>query len=270
MKRLVLSLAAVAFAAPAVAADAVVYNEPAPPAAPMEMARDWSGFFVGVHAGGAFNPDTGVLTFDRDGDGIFGDTIPTATGSSAFGNNFDGAFDSGFVGGAHVGYDQQFGSIIVGGVLDITATDIGDTQSGFSTTPAFYTVQRELDYYATARLRLGYAVNDRFMVYGTGGVAYGDIDYSYLSDTPATVEPYGGDDDDFGYVVGAGAETMVTDMISLGVEYQYVNLGDSDFGANLSGVAPFSGAGSAGFTNSVGTKDDFDFHTIQVKMSLRF
>ena len=270
MKRLTLSIAALAVTGPAWAADAVVYSEPAPPAAPMAMARDWTGFFIGVHGGGAFESDTGVLTFDRDGDGVFGDTIPTAAGGDAFGDNFAGSFESGFVGGVHAGYDQQFGSFVVGGVIDITATDIGDTQSGFSTTPAFYTIERNLDFYATARARLGYAFSDRFLVYGTGGLAYGEIDYSYNSDTPATVVTSGDSDDDFGYVVGVGGEAMITDRISFGVEYQYVNLGDNDFVGNLSGVPAFSGPGSAGSTNSIGTDGDFDFHTVQAKISYRF
>ena len=81
MKRFALLLASVAFVTPALAAD-VIYEEPPAPAPVVEVAQyNWSGFYVGAQAGVAFNRDSGAFSSD-----------------SAFaGGNEDG--ETGFIGG---------------------------------------------------------------------------------------------------------------------------------------------------------------------------
>jgi len=269
------SLPFLLLSAPAFAADAVLDSEPAPVAE--IVVGDWSGFYAGVQLGGAFG-DTGVFEMDRNGDGVFGDYLPAfdpAVNPAAGG--FDGSFGSGFVGGLHAGYNWQAGNIVFGGLLDISYADISDRQSGFSSTPAFYHIDREIDWLATARAKLGYAFSDRFMAYATGGLAYGDVSYSFISNTPAA-SIVSGDGDEFGYTVGGGVEAMVTERVSLGLEYLYTNLGSNDFNVNLRGPAAFSGPGSIGYTgpgnngstNARGSDRDLDFHTIQLKVSYHF
>ncbi len=254
MKKFAVLAPLVFFAAPAFAADAV-FEEPAPIAAEM-VVGDWSGFYAGVQIGYAFG-DTGEFELDPFTPGL----------QTAFAPGFSGDFEDSVIGGVHVGYDWQFGSIVVGGILDISATDLSDDQNGFSVTPARYTITRELDFLATLRARLGYAISDRFLVYGTGGLAYGEVDFSYEQPgSGAVTTTSGGQDDDFGYTVGAGVEGKVTEKISLGLEYLYTDLGDNDFTANLTG-GPF---GAAPGTNGTGSDEDFDFHTVQLKMSYRF
>lgn len=68
--------------------------------------------------------------------------------------------------------------------------------------------------------------------------------------------------------IGPDIMKPTTQNISLGAEYLYTNLGGNDFRANLAGAGgggPF-GAGTTGF----GTSDDFDLHTVRVKLSYRF
>jgi len=68
--------------------------------APLDPVKTWTGFYLGLQAGGIFNPeDDGRLEFDTDRDGSFNDTI------TAFGDNFEGSFDSSFSYGLHAGYD---------------------------------------------------------------------------------------------------------------------------------------------------------------------
>lgn len=232
---------------------------------PVQEVFNWTGFYLGVQVGVAFNPDDdGVLAFDTDLDGSYNNRIP------AFGDNFEGNFDESVSFGAHAGYDVQFNRIVVGALVDINKLDISQEQSGFSSTPAFYTEERELEYLATGRLRVGFLVTERLLAYVSGGAAYGNTEYRFLSDTPATVRTRGGDDDsdDWGYALGGGLEARITQTISLGVEYLYTNLGESDFRTNLSGPAAFSSAASS--TNTRGTDRDFDFHTVQVKLTYRF
>lgn len=276
MKHLIVLLPAALFAPAAFAADAVFEEPPAPVAAAPVAA--WSGFYAGVQAGYGFG-STGVFTMDRNQDGIFGDYLPafdpTQPGCAGDGCGFDGDFDDGFIGGVHVGYDRQVGSVVFGGILDVNFADLGDSQSGFSGTPAFYTIEREIDYLVTARARIGYAFSDRLLAYATGGLAYGDVDSRFVSNTPATVAVVGGDDSDVGYTIGGGVETRVTSNWSVGLEYLYTNLGSNNTFVNLSGAAGSGagnafGTGGADSTNARGSESDFDFHTVSLKLSYRF
>lgn len=276
MHRLLLAAPILLVSTAAFAADAVfVEPSPLPEVAPV---GDWTGLYAGVQIGGGFG-STGVFSMDRNQDGQFGDYIgafdPTTPGCAGDGCGFDGKFNAGVIGGAHVGYDWQAGNIVFGGIVDISAADIGDRQSGFSGTPAFYHIDRELDWLVTARGRLGVTFAENWLAYATGGVAIGNVDYRFVSNTPANVVVSGGGGTEVGYTVGGGVETKVTPNVSIGLEYLYTNLGDSDFNVNLSGN-PGTGAeaafgpGGANSTNAQGSDRDFDFHTVQVKVSYRF
>jgi len=230
-----------------------------------EEEMTWTGFYLGVQVGGAFDDDEdedGGLKFDTDLNGSYNNSI------AAFGDNFSGDFDESITYGLHAGYDYQIGRIVVGGLIDINAMNVSEKQTGLSSTPAFYTEERELDFLTTGRLRLGYAVNQRVLLYVTGGATYSDVDYSLKTNTPAKVKNRGGNGDDFGYALGGGVEARVTRNISLTVEYLYTNLGDGDFVTNYSGPAAFSSAAPS--TNSRSSNEDFDFHTVQLKVSYRF
>lgn len=245
---------AMLFASPVLSADLTEMPQEPPVAMEAAAVRDWTGFYVGGQLGGAFG-DTGTFGLDPFTPGL----------QAAFAPGFGGDFENGVIGGVHAGYDMQYGNFVLGGIVDLSYADINDVQQGQSLTPATYTIGRELDYLATARARLGYTVTEDVLVYATGGLAYGEVDFSYSQPGSAAVTTTsGGQDSDFGYTVGAGVETRLTDQISFGVEYLYTNLGGNDFRANLTG-GPF-GAGTTGF----GTDDDFDFHVVQVKMSYRF
>jgi outer membrane immunogenic protein len=261
MKRLILLASAAVLAGPAMAAD-VVYSEPAPIGTSMPASVDWSGFYLGVQ-GGIGAGSTGVFSLDTNNDGVFGDAF------APFGDNFEGRFDSGFVGGVHAGYDWQFGSIVFGGIVDINYADIGDRQSGFSSTPAFYHIDRSIDWLATGRARVGYLATERLLVYGTGGLAYANVENDFVTNTPAAFTVSGGDEDRFGYTVGGGMETMVTERLSVGIEYLYTNLGSDDYNVRFTSGA-FATDTPAGFADSRGSDRNFDFHTIQAKISYRF
>jgi outer membrane immunogenic protein len=274
MKKYLLLASVATFAFPAFAADVVFEEPPAPVVIDVPASTGWSGLYVGVHGGYGFG-DSGELSLSPFAfPGLVTAFTPAgaAPGSSFAGG---GGFDDGFVGGAHIGYDWQVNNLVLGAILDVTYTDIGDRQSAFSRTPATYTISRDLDWLATLRGRLGYAVNDRLLIYGTGGLAYGDVDFGYSQPgSAAAFTTSGGQDSDFGYVVGGGVETKLTDNISLGLEYLYTNLGGNDFRADLVN-GPFGGpAGAPGSsptgTTLTGSDDDFDFHTIQAKISYRF
>ena len=275
MKRLVLFLTATVFSAPALAAD-VVYNEPP---APMPMAIEapaltWTGLYVGVQGGGAFNPSNGDNVFL---DTSFGGPVLSG-GADAFRNNFSSDFGSSFIGGGHIGYDYQMGGIVLGAIADINAVDISKTATAFSNTPAFYETERSLNYLGTVRARVGAVVMDRGLAYVTGGLAYGNVNYGFRTDSPvvsgnarsnaaATPAIVNEDEDNFGYTVGGGMEVLVTQNLSFGAEYLYTNLGSGNSTTTLNG-GPF--AGGVGGRTTFRTNDDFDFHTVTAKLSYRF
>lgn len=223
----------------------------------------WTGFYAGVQGSVAFNTENdGRLAFDTNLDGNYSDTI------AAFGNNFDGSFDSGFAYGLHIGYDYQIGRWVVGAQGEVSRVDIRQRQSGFSFTPAFYTEERSLDELGSIRARAGFLITERLLGYATAGVAFGDDESRMLTNSPATLLTSGNDSDGTPYVVGVGLETLVTDRISLGLEYLYFNFGDSRFVSNFSGPAAFSTIAPS--TNMRGSDRDFDFNKLQARLSFRF
>lgn len=255
MKRLAILIAATAMSGTAFAADPI-YTAPTPgPVMDLPPSVDWTGFYAGVQAGYGFG-STGVINISPF----------TPELQDAFAPGFGGNFDDGFVGGLHVGYDVQYDRLVFGGVLDVNYADIGDVQQAFSGTPATYTISRDIDYLINARLRAGYLVTDQILVYATGGLAYADVDFGY-SQSAASIADFtlsGGQRRDIGYTVGGGVETLLGGNFSLGLEYLYTNLGGNDFEANLTN-GPF------GDGTSLTTSDrNFDFHTVQLRLSYRF
>ena len=225
-----------------------------------------------------------TLEFDSDGDGDFDDTLLTGTSANAFGPGFCNGRAAGATPGQgcgddndgttwslHAGYDRQFGNIVVGGVLEGGKTDVQDYVTGFSTTPASYTFERDIDWNAAARLRAGYSLGST-LIYGTGGVAYAKVDNSFSTTNTANTFTENGDakEDMWGYTVGGGVDQKIDDNFSIGLLYKYTNYGESDYRVNAGGpvVNPFT-TGGAGSTD-IQRSDDFDLHTVQVTTSYRF
>lgn len=161
-----------------------------PPIAPVYVppAFTWTGFYVGVNAGYAWvnNDRNNNLGFPFVGAVPIGGTfIPVASsGSSNRG---------GFTGGVQAGYNYQFGlgsGFVLGAEADIDWADINRNRNsgvlfGSFTLPQFpgtvftpsgiaTTHNSNNQYIGTVRLRAGYAF-DRFLVYATGGLAYGGV-----------------------------------------------------------------------------------------------
>ena len=70
---------------------------------------------------------------------------------------------------------------------------------------------------STIRGRVGYAY-DRFLLYGTGGVAFGDV------------KGFGSSTTKVGWTVGAGVEAALTSNVTARLEYRHTDLGTATFG----------------------------------------
>lgn len=166
-------------------------------AAIVNAAHDWAGAYVGVNAGYAWGE------FDTDGAATADD--PTYSGNGA-------------LGGFQIGYNKQLGTVVIGVEADLQAAGVEE-----STTGGGATTTTSLDWFSTARGRVGYAF-DQTLIYGTGGLAFGGVETS--------VSGVGGGSDDnvlTGFTAGAGIEQAFSENLSMKAEYLYVDLQDKQF-----------------------------------------
>jgi len=179
MRKLLLSAAAtIAIAGPASAADLAVKARPAP--APAYIASPWDGLYVGGNLG-------------------YGETSFEFPGISFHGN--------GVVGGFQVGYNKQYGTFVLGLETDFDLTSIKTTNFG---------VTDKLPWFGTTRGRVGFLLNPSWLLYATGGVAYGRLEESGFG---ASVKVSG-----VGWAAGAGVQYALTPQWSIGAEYLHVEL----------------------------------------------
>ncbi len=114
--------------------------------------------------------------------------------------------NSGWIGGAYAGYNLQTNqNLVIGFEGDATFTGKSGTQSALDVNTTWN---------GTLRGRLGYAV-DRFMIYGTGGVAVGGLHSDTAVESTTKV----------GWTAGAGIEAALTDKVTGRVEYRHTDLG---------------------------------------------
>lgn len=249
---------------------------------------NWSGLYVGATVGALNQPGDNDerLDFDRNLNGQFNDQVRTSLGDNAFGPGFCGGSanglantgclsdDESFDVSLRGGYDWQTGGFVYGIVGEIGAVDATDNVSGFSTTPASYTFTRDAKWLAAIRARAGYAVGP-YLVYGTGGFAYGDVDHRFATSNSANVFTPRKDDTLSGYQYGLGAERKWNDNWSLGLEYLVTSLKDDDYVVRVSqGTAPatnpFVLAPDTTGTDIRRSHSKFAFDSIRLSLNYRF
>ncbi|NWA05531.1 outer membrane protein [Pseudomonas gingeri] len=206
-------------------------------------AVDWTGFYGGVNAGAGFGGDTSVHTKGQAAPNIANIAGGARPGSVDLDRN-------GFVGGAQLGYNYQFGQWVAGVETDLSYTDLNDSRNigtrqlntGAALNNKF---ESKIKYLGTLRGRFGYAF-DRTLVYGTAGLAYGETSQSVDMFGPTGNTQFSGSQSRFkvGYTVGAGIEQMLTSQLSLKTEYLYYDLGEDKLNVK---VIPGSGGAGTGY-----------------------
>ena len=223
----------------AIAADLPLKKEPieAPVIVPV-----WTGFYVGLNAGGNWANTTSVTsktwTFNNSPitTALLNGSIPT--GSAA-----------GFIGGGQIGYNWQTTFVgrdfIVGGETDIQGIagsgDYGnlprvaayDRFGGSQFTVSNVRANASLTYLGTVRGRIGYSATPTLLIYGTGGLAYGGVsssisNFQAFTDIPGAIlvgqSSYS--NTQVGWTAGGGAEWMFMPNWSVKAEYLYYDLGN--------------------------------------------
>jgi len=248
MKKILLSATALlGLTAGAMAADLPSRVAPAPIIAPVPVFT-WTGFYAGVQAGYAWGEDETRLFFG----GVPFDVVPLI---GAAGTDYD---VEGFVGGAHAGFNYQFGSIVVGVEGDIEAAGIdGDrTWTSAALPGASASAETEINFQGSLRARLGFAF-DRALVYGTAGLAFANIENTYTAFDGVTTLTESFDDTEWGWTVGAGVEYAFTNNLTARVEYRYTQF---DNYRNNSTLIAVGGA----------AEQEPEFHTVRVGVSYKF
>jgi outer membrane immunogenic protein len=128
--------------------------------------------------------------------------------------------------------NAQFRSIVVGIEGDISWMDIHGqfrSSTSFDGVTTSEGVSAKLDWLATLRSRLGWAY-DRYLLYGTGGVAFGGVhgagDFTLNIDQVPVLSIATSDrKTQVGWTAGAGVEGMITSNWSVKLEYLYTDLG---------------------------------------------
>lgn len=253
-KRTLTSLAFVALAGTAMAAD--LPSRKGPVLAPIAPIFTWTGFYVGVNAGAVFT-DADIRT-----EGNAANTIANVAANRRPASLSQD--ETGFTIGGQVGYNYQIGNIVLGAEADLAYTDISRRTSFTSTLNDRAVFSQDLEYLGTVRARVGYAF-DRFMIYATGGLAYGEAknraDF-YANTIGNPLQFTGGKSDvEFGYAVGGGVEYAFTNNISLKAEYLYYDLGKTRVLVNA-----VPGVGVNSYTSTFKN----DGHVVRAGLNYRF
>ena len=261
-------------------------------------AQTWTGAYAGGALGGGFRERAGSerIGFDTNLDGLFNDTVRTVAGVDAFSPGFCGGLavnamatagctddDNGLDISGRAGYDWQFGRFVAGGLVDVSRTDVTDYVTAFSTTPAFYSFTRRLDYSAGFRGRAGIA-SGRLLVYGTGGAAWARIGQRFTTSNVvntfvAVDQDSDADDEGFvsegvwGYQAGGGGEFRLAARLTLKAEYLFSSFDNREESIVRSqGPAPATNAFI--LVNASGTNFQrtgrFELHSVRIGINVRF
>jgi outer membrane immunogenic protein len=221
----------------------------APPPAAL---YDWTGFYVGGNVGYGWgentDPNLNVHAPDFPDLGVF---LTSGFPGLVSGNQYPNLNPNGAFGGLQLGYDKQFGRWVLGGVTDIQAANFrASRQITTSVAATSATIDESLsakvDWFGTLRGKAGVAVND-WLVYGTGGLAYGRTTSSMNLVCPAggfgcfAINLAGNAAETrLGWSAGAGVSKAFGNW-NVGVEYLHVDLGRSSVTAiDQIGFAPLT------------------------------
>jgi len=193
-------------------------------------AGDWDGFYGGIHFGyGAGDSDaTGAL---------IGESRTCFIGCSPWTPYNVGLTDSfdlnGVFGGAQAGYNVRRDSFVFGLEADVSKSDISTSGSNalvdiFGGAIQLGSFSTSIDWYGTARGRVGHLLDDNLMVYATGGLAFGDVSSTMGVSLGGGGTSTTSSDIQLGYAVGGGVETSAFSNMSIKLEYLYVDLGSAD------------------------------------------
>jgi outer membrane immunogenic protein len=272
--------------AAAIAADLSLPPRPYAPYGPAyyhpAVVYDWTGFYIGLSAGGGFGLggiNNSVTSAFCNIDLLGCDPNQASSAAvAAVPFNFD-TQPSGFIGGGQIGYNYQMGPVVWGVEADFSGADINGSASKTVTATVVDTVtsttivdtitgtgNQKLEWFGTLRGRVGVVPFTPLLVYATGGLASGhvssEVSFSekynfncFCGPNPTTSASISSTQ--WGWTAGGGVEWMFAPHWSLKAEFLYYNLGHVSAGMTLTQLngdgIPFT---TIGITSTVDVKGD--------------
>jgi len=228
-------VAASTVAATQIAAAADLPRKAPAPVAPAPIFYNWSGFYIGGQAGGAWSDSSYTFT--------------NIVGSEDFSHD-----PASFIGGGHIGAQYQWGVLVLGIEGTFSWMQLDDTQTGVLQPGRLRTL--ELNNMATVVGKLGYAAG-QWMPYVKGGWATTKIETSALN--PAAGISGGTSDWESGWTVGAGVDYMFTPNWIAGIDFNYYHF-------DFDGRGGIATDGSAfGYTNT-----ESKIFSVMARLSYKF
>lgn len=129
---------------------------------------NWTGFYGGFNGGGAWSDPR--VTYSPNDTAAAGFMSLLSIGN-------DSVKTSGVLGGLQLGYNYQFDrKWLIGLETDFDGADMkGSGAQFFSGGSVFSATEQRVDWFGTARVRLGYLPTPDLVTYITGGLAYGSV-----------------------------------------------------------------------------------------------
>lgn len=182
--------------------------------APPPTVQSWAGFYIGGHGGyGWKENDFSHYFFSNNQVG-----------------NTGGINSRGWLAGGQSGYNWQYGYAVAGIEIDGSATGIRGSTAPVTASIDTESLSDRVKYLGTVRARLGWTPTSNWLLFATGGMAWehADRDSNFVEVLQAGVSTSVTDTprDNFGWVVGAGVETMLgsTNWIAR-LEYLHYDFG---------------------------------------------
>ena len=255
----------------------------APPVA-VPSAYNWGGLYGGINVGYGFangTTSTGSLGGTYTHDAGAPDQLASTWSNSSIA-------PSGVVGGGQIGYNYQITPMFVAGIeADIQASDMGSTvsylrpslqpnEAGYSGAFTGINNAKNIDWFGTVRGRLGVAMPgySNFLVYGTGGFAYGYVNNT-VGVSSTWTEASGGNgvsgtstsgNTQTGWTAGGGVEwsPQTFPAWSAKVEYLYTDLGSTNQAIYGTYAAPGQGVFAANHQSPT------QFNTVRAGLNWHF
>lgn len=248
---------------------------------PAGVRVDWSGLYLGIHGGGGWSKSSSELAGPA-GLQTLVDLVGIPDSSS---HDLDG-----FLAGGHVGLQGQFGGLVLGVEASFTGGRLRDSSTtafdGVLGIPPILgatwdgetTSSTKIGEIFTATGRIGYAW-DRWLGYVKGGYASAKVSNTSVTGVDVTgcflgtCAPLGSgggstrsDARHDGWVVGGGFEYMITPNVTLGLEYNYIDLGSKTH--NGVTTIDVTGVGSGSFDSS--TRVDVEaIHAVYARLNVK-
>jgi len=267
----------------------------APPPPP---AYSWTGFYLGGNVGYGWGDASTEIAGSGTSLSFF--NFPT-TNPITFASDSATQRLQGVIGGGQIGYNYQISpQWVLGFETDIQAS--GERGSNTFTTPlsgeilgaafpipfsgpAVTSYEAKIEWFGTVRGRVGYLLNDGLLLYGTGGLAYGQVNGSGNLNAIAFAPTFGGaaafqpitstfdhSKTNIGFAVGTGLEGRLAPWLSPNwtwkLEYLYVDLGSLDTSIPFAAESNFVGVTPV--TGSMTTHTHFTDNIVRVGLNYQF